>query len=503
MAHRHLLATLLVEEGLPHRESAGGLRAAAALLLLLLLAGLLGWWEAPGSGADPPWRSAWVAPIPSGRPVAATWRSRRPFLQHGDQIQQRCQASLRSLADSPCKQHNSQALVLSSLSSPGASDTTPQTGAPSQSTSGAHPNLLWRQVPMEDLRRHPLFQPLPPPDHVFARSLRDAQQFRQGTWQWDSLHDGRLTTRGLAATLGLFERTAAEVLKVPVSVVGQQKAVAAWQHLSRGQPVDPESLNANFSADTVPPLDPAAAAAAASTLWPAEAAGATFPYAYRPASSAPSPPSVVPLTHSLASRVWGSTQEATALLAAVNHFSPQGALVFESGMWAADGAAGLPPLGASPDAIVRWPNGTVAALEVKSVSPFWQRRPNSHFVLSDRGPPARIAPWHVPQLMLEICALGPDCTHAYLLSCSATKGVGLHRVARDDAYIAAMLRLVGLFHERFVLGQRPPPADFFAAEDGYRDFLAATARIAREAPQVALLRDAEVQRSPANRAFFL
>lgn len=30
--------------------------------------------------------------------------------------------------------------------------------------------------------------------------------------------------------------------------------LVAWQHLSRGQPVDPESLNANFSADTVCPL---------------------------------------------------------------------------------------------------------------------------------------------------------------------------------------------------------------------------------------------------------
>ena len=87
-----------------------------------------------------------------------------------------------------------------------------------QST-GDYPNILWGAVPMDHLRLHPHFVPLPPPTQVRSLStLQDVNLFRQDSWQWDALHSGRMTTSQAAAALGFLEPSAAQDLDIPRSL---------------------------------------------------------------------------------------------------------------------------------------------------------------------------------------------------------------------------------------------------------------------------------------------
>lgn len=94
----------------------------------------------------------------------------------------------------------------------------------------------WRAVPFADLRKHPLYLPLP--DELDAPRLRrDTPEspsasvhvsipsvaaelclLRQDSWQWHALHRGRLTTSALAACLGFYEAHTAQYLDIPSSL---------------------------------------------------------------------------------------------------------------------------------------------------------------------------------------------------------------------------------------------------------------------------------------------
>ena len=68
---------------------------------------------------------------------------------------------------------------------------------------------------------------LPLPDDVFASTPSEYSLFRQDSWQWGALHAGRLTTARAASCLGFYEQHAARVLKVPRSLSGHSKVIAA------------------------------------------------------------------------------------------------------------------------------------------------------------------------------------------------------------------------------------------------------------------------------------
>ena len=54
--------------------------------------------------------------------------------------------------------------------------------------------------------------------------------------------------------------------------------------------------------------------------------------------------------------------------------------------------------------------------------------------------------------------LGPECRATNFLSCSATKGINVVRVVRDEAYIDKMLAFARIFHAAFTLkGQVSKP----------------------------------------------
>lgn len=128
--------------------------------------------------------------------------------------------------------------------------------------------------------------------------------------------------------------------------------------------------------------------------------------------------------------------------------------------------ASLPLMGASPDAILEYQNGTTEVVEVKNHAPYQQQRRRGRegfFEVYDRGPMRSIGAWHIPQLQLEMLCVGPKCRSALFASCSATRGLRVFRVARDDAYIATMLTLLrDLYDDNVAAGQetsRKPEAE--------------------------------------------
>lgn len=119
-------------------------------------------------------------------------------------------------------------------------------------------------------------------------------------------------------------------------------------------------------------------------------------------------------------------------------------------------------------------------VEVKNSSPFrssGSRR--GQFQVCDRDPYDHPPAYHMPQLQMEMLAAG---TRAGLLAMqSATRGVRVFRVERDDWYIRAMLTIVSEFYVTYVLPGVEPPERMFASRKIHKDLVAATVRLARNA----------------------
>ena len=193
-------------------------------------------------------------------------------------------------------------------------------------------------------------------------------------------------------------------------------------------------------------------------------------------------------------------------------------------------SANLLLVGASPDGILEYPNGSLSVVEVKNHAPFQiiknsgsrttranaSRKGRQGFEVFDRGPMTTIGAWHVAQLQLEMLCTGPKCRTAIFGSCSATCGLHLFEVKRDDEYLYMMLAFLRVFHDRYITKQNhmysssmPPPLDFFTVDppdllDGaryglregdYDRFLKKTKSIAQTARIWKAVPEVEMQRS--------
>jgi len=274
-------------------------------------------------------------------------------------------------------------------------------------SSGNLPDVLWRHIPLEHVRKHPHFVPLPEPETIHRLDcIEDVRNFRQESWQWDVLHEGRMTTSQAVAALGFLEPSAGEILGVPkglrrggegayhrlrkpialrtleemnerlcVGIDGAGKDVVSDES-ERGDGThgnnDNNSDNDNDNDDDHN-----------TKYWTQPA---NFPFAAK---------YMVQITEqeletrrTLAKRiaetrwsirmVWGNLQEATSLMTALNYFwkRDKGVLMKEIGMCGAGlefnqtaTSTGL-LLGATPDAILCHPDGRIEAVEVKNHCPF-------------------------------------------------------------------------------------------------------------------------------------
>ena len=371
---------------------------------------------------------------------------------------------------------------------------------------GSVANVHWRAIPARALRSHPLYLGLPPARDVCqgAADLARAALFRQDSWRWDALHAGRLTGSRVAAVCGLLESDAANTLRIPKSLAGHGRAVRAASHL-RERP--DASLLAEVFRDGDYDDDEDAGA------WRAKA---DSPYAYDWAGAPDA--GGRRCGDAMAARLsWGKTQEGIGMLAAVNALD---GAVAECGLLCAEAPGAVdrlaerwpvkpcttPPaprrcrVGASPDGLIIYDDGALDVLEIKSVAPFVRASGNKTMELYDRGPHDNLAPWIVPQVMLEIFCAG--ARGAILVSTSATRGAVFMRVERDEAYIASMLEFVDSFYERFCDPTAPEdPGPCFNGGAAFDAFVARTGEIARAATVVE--RVESLQRAPPGDRFFL
>ncbi|KAI2511839.1 hypothetical protein MHU86_2571 [Fragilaria crotonensis] len=392
---------------------------------------------------------------------------------------------------------------------------------------GNLPDIYWRAISMDHLRMHPKFDALPA--HVGKLDcLEDVRNFRQDSWQWDALHAGRCTTSQASAALGFLEPEAAAVLQIPKS--WQRGGVGAYHRMREGalrtlndmQEAFLVDESRNYATDL---------ASGSGKIW-TEPPSSHFPFAaqclvrttpeerrQRRARFATASCSVTSIK-----MMWGSAQEATSLLTALNYFyqSDPGVRLEEVGMC----GAGLAEnntflLGASPDALLRHSNGTREVLEVKNHCPFFStnRRGAKKSPMTDKNFAIKsfafsepyLQPMYVPQLMMEM--LCTDCQSAVMVRQTATTGALIIRLHRNDDWIKEMLYWLHQFHTQFVEPGHSPPANFFWNEPNatttqrYRAFVRHTYELAGSVQVLAHVEHKDIQRisgtSPNTMSLFM
>jgi len=157
----------------------------------------------------------------------------------------------------------------------------------------------------------------------------------------------------------------------------------------------------------------------------------------------------------------------------------------------------LPPIGASPDAMLRLCEGMpLEAVEVKNTCPFFTRssepgvlRAYVDYISADargtipmhewRGPAEAIPAHYVPQVQLEMLVTGSRRNH--FVSATASQGLNVLVMHRDDAYLSELLHFVRAFWRTVLSGTCPPPDMHWAEEQRFASFLDSTVALGKSA----------------------
>jgi hypothetical protein len=362
---------------------------------------------------------------------------------------------------------------------------------------GNLPDIYWRAISMDHLRQHPNFIPLPEPHTI--RELNELEQvrnFRQQSWQWDTLHHGRCTTSQAVAALGFLEPLAGEFLNVPLS--WRRGAMGAFVRLREKPMRTLDDMNrVLIQCDSSPHAMTAASPSGrlrGNPVWSKEPLrnGSPFAANYQYSINIEEMQERKKYARKLSQNdnlgktirmMWGNTQESTALLTAINFFTKDDPNCYleEVGMCGAGLELNTTTqfssllIGATPDGVLRYSDDRIEALEVKNHCPFFG---NSHigngknkggkrkrFIIGcmplddDKG--HGIFMHYVPQLQLEMLCLGPECRSAIMIRQTATAGALVLRMHRDDEWVDEMLHWLHRFHIDFVKKNTPPPKNFF------------------------------------------
>ena len=248
---------------------------------------------------------------------------------------------------------------------------------------------------MDHLRLHPNFVPLPPPDRIGRiDTMEDVRRFRQDSWQWDALHSGRCTTSQVAAALGFLEPIAGEALGVPRSL--RRGGLGAYERLRRPRFVTTlEEVNTKLCGIDAENVLPTSFTSTPNPWIKLDNRNSKPRYDKSKNDRTPFPFAAkyklriteeeLQLKRAAAMdydydddfsvrMIWGSVQEATALLTALNYFwqKDNRVMLEEVGMCGAglhqltNNTHAIPPdllLGASPDALLRHPDGRIEVVE--------------------------------------------------------------------------------------------------------------------------------------------
>ena len=372
---------------------------------------------------------------------------------------------------------------------------------------GNLPDIYWRAVAMDHLRQHPNFIPLPEPCEIHELlDIEQVRNFRQQSWQWDTLHHGRCTTSQAVAALGFLEPLAGEFLNVPLSwrrggmgafVRLREKPIRTLDELNRILIVPKPKANTTMIISSSKPQEISVwsqkqtengslTSLGASARAPKFAASYLYRASDEQMLERKKYARQLSQNENLSKTIrmmWGNTQEATALLTAINFFTKDdpNCNLKEVGMC----GAGLDLnttkqvssllIGATPDGVLHYSDGCIEALEVKNHCPFFsnsflgkgknkggkKKRFTIGYMPLDDGKGHGIFAHYVPQLQLEMLCLGPDCKSAVMIRQTATAGALVLRMHRDDEWINEMLYWLHRFHIDFVEKNVPPPKNFF------------------------------------------
>jgi hypothetical protein len=399
-------------------------------------------------------------------------------------------------------------------------------------STGNLPDICWRAVLMDHLRSHPRFQPLALPEEIAQLdTLEDVRQFRQESWQWDALHQGRCTTSQAVAALGFLEPTAAEALGVPPS--WRRGGRGAYQRLLQTPLRTLEEMQRQLLA-----YDATKQWQRKEHVWTDSSEHAMHVAEYVYVESLEDKQLRRERVRKLSQQgdqlersvrfLWGNTQEATALLTALNYFSKEhpGVYLREVGMCGAglqfnqttnESFSSL-LIGATPDGVIVYPDGRIEALEVKNHSPFYsninRKRKGGkikRFSIGDRplNDSHGVFAQYVPQLQLEMLCLGPECRSAVMVRQTATQGALLLRMQRNDTWIEEMLFWLNKFQHDYVEKRQPPRTDFFwcsvnkEEQSRYRRFINSTLEVRNSVKVVAGISADDIQRQKQPAPLFL
>jgi hypothetical protein len=234
---------------------------------------------------------------------------------------------------------------------------------------------------MKHLRHHPNFVPLPPAETIKElQCLEDVRLFRQESWQWDALHEGRCTTSQAVAALGFLEPKTGKALGVPQS--WQRGGVGAYHRLKKTPIRTLSAMNARLCVGTIAvPLAEEEIEKESKTLWakPERVKDKPFPFAAKymvriseeDRKQRRKAAKQNPYFDGSVRMLWGDAQEATALLTALNYFWLQDdtIVIKEVGMCGgglAFNQTGIASLlvGATPDALICYPDGTLGTFRM-------------------------------------------------------------------------------------------------------------------------------------------
>ena len=383
---------------------------------------------------------------------------------------------------------------------------------------GNLPDIEWRSIPEEHLRAHPCFEPLPPSNSLTTtdiNSMEDVRLFRQSSWQWDVLHRGRCTTSQAVAALGFLEEDAGSYLNVPRSL--RRGGVGAYHRLRSPALRSMKDLqDAGFFETKQEGYDDGDSDTSkedTSKIWtqtdtrknsnsPSFAAKYNIVVDDKERSRRRRKIKHISQSQGFERSIrmmWGNVQEPTAVLTALNYFWKQDPRIrlAEVGMCGAGLAMNQTSLvddknngllvGATPDAILIHPDGSVEAVEVKNHCPFFpatttvtNNRNTTHSSSSSTTKKKKtmtkeikrfrvrslefrdkVLPHYVPQLQMEMMCVGNNCRSVIMVRQTATNGSLIMRMYRDDAWITEMMYWLNRFQNDYVNTGTPPPPNFF------------------------------------------
>ena len=416
---------------------------------------------------------------------------------------------------------------------------------------------------MSHLRSHPNFKPLPPSSSIRnLPSKEHVRYFRQESWQWDYLHQGRCTTSQAAAALGFLEPQAAKYLGIPRSL--QRGGGGAWHRLRQASScIDRLDEMERILCEQCSVIVNDMEKDNRNTWIESSKLKNQYPFIAKYVPTVTEEELLLRKkrtqqhnkhsTSSLSTRMcWGNAQEATSILTAINYFCSidERTVVHEVGMCGAgfdddlDLALNGLKIGASPDAIICHGNGTVEILEVKNHCPFaWNRIHSNHgkkskkkghkqnqrhhvtknasestFSIRDFDLECKVPTQYIPQLMMEMFCVGdaidldtpfektnsstPICTSAIMIRQTATRGAIVLRLRRDEEWLTEMIYFLGKFKARYVDGDVIPPDNFFwdgEESSRYRMFLKKTIELSECVEEVACIDHGRIQRMVMDR----